>query len=139
MTETKETRATKETEGSYYEIDGDRRLTEESQEKRLIKGLKYPMSKGLLLKQKKLFTVIKKDLPNPILSLGFTYTESDVNVKDDQENTPLYYAAKNGNKEVCEFLVNTGARVNERCSNGDTPLHMGFLSNEVMVMKDHFF
>jgi len=54
-------------------------------------------------------------------------------MKDNEGNTPLYYAALNRNKEICEFLTQHGARVNEPCKDGNTPLHMAFSSNQVMV------
>lgn len=89
--------------------------------------------KGLLLKQRKLFVAAKSNNLQLILNSGFNYFETDVNAKDDQNNTPLFYAAKNGNREICEFLLHHGARVNEQCSEGNTPLHMGFSSSQVMV------
>lgn len=89
--------------------------------------------KGLLLKQRKLFTAAKTNNFKQIQSSGYNYYEADVNSKDDQGNTPLFYAARHGNKDICEFLVTHKARVNEPCTNGDTPLHMGFASGNVMV------
>ncbi len=68
-----------------------------------------------------------------ILVSGFNYFSSDINAKDDLNNTPLYYAAKNGNKEICEFLLKHGALVNTPCSDGNTPLHAAFSSGQCMV------
>jgi len=90
--------------------------------------------KGLLLKQRKLFTAAKASNFKLIQSSGYNYYEADVNAKDDDGNTPLFYAAKNGNKEICEFLVYHKARVNEPCREGNTPLHMAFASGQVMVV-----
>jgi len=80
---------------------------------------------------------VKSNNFNVILSGGFTYYENDVNVKDVHGNTPLYYAARNGNKEICEFLLNHHAKVNIRCKGGNTPLHMAFASGQVMVKKKY--
>lgn len=41
-------------------------------------------------------------------------------------NTPLYYAAANGDEAFCQYLHRLGADVNARCENGNTPLHMAF-------------
>jgi hypothetical protein len=89
--------------------------------------------KGLLLKHTRLFTAAKSNNITIILSAGFHYYENDVNVKDSHDNTPLYYAAKNGNKEICEFLLAHNAKVNIRCQNGNTPLHMAFFSGQPLV------
>jgi len=89
--------------------------------------------KGLLLKQRKLFIAAKTNNFNIILSSGFNYFESDVNIKDDKGNTPLYYAAKNGDNKICDFLIRHKSFVNEPCSEGNTPLHMAFASGQIMV------
>jgi len=99
------------------------------------KASKNERQKGLLLKQRKLFTAAKSGTIHNIEGSGFNYFESDVNVKDDHGNTPLFYAARRGNKEICDFLLAHKARVNEPCSNGNTPLHMAFASNQVMVSE----
>ena len=100
---------------------------------RIITISKRAPPKGLLLKQRKLFIAAKSNNMSLITASGFHYFETDANAKDDYNNTPLYYAARNGNKEICEFLLGCGARVNESCQEGNTPLHMAFSSNEVMV------
>lgn len=97
----------------------------------LIKKQAY--RKGLLLKQTKLFTAIKASSIKMIIANGFVYTEEDVNIKDSEGNTPLYYAAKNKHKEICQFLLDHGANVNQACQEGNTPLHMAFASNDAMV------
>ena len=101
---------------------------------RLAKILKRGAPKGLLLKQRKLFIAAKTNNFNLILSSGFNYYEGDVNTKDEQGNSPLYYAAKSGSKEVCDFLVRHKAYVNDPCSNGNTPMHMAFFSGQIMVI-----
>lgn len=50
-----------------------------------------------------------------------------VNVADPRpligsHNTPLHYAADNGNRELVELLLAHGADVNARCERGWTPL-----------------
>lgn len=49
---------------------------------------------------------------------------ADVNITDNFDNTPLMYAAKNGNKKTVEFLVEKqNADINAANSIGETPLH----------------
>jgi ankyrin repeat protein len=90
--------------------------------------------KGLLLKQRKLLSSARQNALAQVQNSGFTYFESDVNVKDDHGNTPLYYVAKHGNLEFAQFLVDHGARVNEPCERHNTPLHVGFGSNKEMLV-----
>jgi uncharacterized protein len=46
----------------------------------------------------------------------------DPNLKDEQGNTPLMYAAASGHDQAVRSLLDAGARVNERRSNGMTAL-----------------
>ena len=89
--------------------------------------------RGLLLKQRKLLTAAKMNNMQLIRLTGFRYYEPDVNAHDERNNTPLYYAAMNGNIEFCQFLLDHGARVNDPCEKGNTPLHMAFLSDKEAV------
>lgn len=88
---------------------------------------------GLLLKQRKLISAAKNNNFELIPQSGFTYYEGDVNIRDEKNNTPLYYAAKCGNREFCEFLLGTGARINDICNEGNTALHMAFESGNHLV------
>jgi len=117
-----------------YESDGFAYGDASVEANRLAKIVKRGAPKGLLLKQRKLFIAAKTGNFNLIQSSGFNYYEGDVNTKDEQGNSPLFYAAKNGSKEVCDFLVRHKAYVNEPCSNGNTPLHMAFSSGQIMVV-----
>lgn len=45
---------------------------------------------------------------------------------DKYHNTVLYYAAKKGNPDICKFLLERGAQVNQLCSNNNTAMHMAF-------------
>lgn len=49
-----------------------------------------------------------------------------VTIKDDHELTPLYYAAKLGHKNLCEFLITKGADVNEAPEPFYAPLYAAF-------------
>lgn len=50
----------------------------------------------------------------------------NVNLKDDRDLTPLYYAAEIGHKNICEFLITKGADVNEAPAPFYTPLYAAF-------------
>lgn len=42
---------------------------------------------------------------------------------DDDERTPLHFAAAHGHVDVCSVLVSAGAGVNAADEDGETPLH----------------
>lgn len=44
--------------------------------------------------------------------------------KDEQENTPLHWAALNGHKHVVELILSEKTEINARNIGGWTPLHM---------------
>lgn len=71
-------------------------------------------------------------------------TGIDVDVLDHAESngiepayslyhTPLYVAARHGNIDVCEFLLEKGARVDKRTFSGETPLHAAARSDSIRV------
>ena len=49
---------------------------------------------------------------------------ADVNAKDEDETTPLHYAAHRDRKEIAELLIAKGADVNAKDEDGVTPQHL---------------
>jgi hypothetical protein len=47
---------------------------------------------------------------------------TEVDVKDEDGGTPLYYATGRGHKEIAELLIANDADVNAKTNDGDTPL-----------------
>jgi pectate lyase len=47
----------------------------------------------------------------------------DVNAKDEQDKTPIFYAVENNCKDIVGFLIASGANVNAKDEKGMTPLH----------------
>ena len=68
-----------------------------------------------------------------VLSAGFVYYESDMNVQDNDGYTALYYASKYGNEKFIKYLLENGADPNIRCHGNNTPMHAIFQSNNEMV------
>ena len=68
--------------------------------------------------------------------LTYKLFPGDVNIIDVVGNTPLFYAAKYGNKNLCQFLLEKGAKVNTICQEGNTAMHMAFLAGSKEVIKN---
>lgn len=67
-------------------------------------------------------------------SSGFVWHPNDMNVRDKRGNVPLYYATKHRNLEFVSYLIEQGAKVNERCEHGNTPFHIAFQTNIIEVL-----
>jgi ankyrin repeat protein len=60
----------------------------------------------------------------------------DLNVVDYNNRTPLHHACESNNLEAVEFLIQSGAKLNEKSKNGKTPL-LECCSLEVMQLLIH--
>ncbi|EAR85797.2 IQ calmodulin-binding motif protein (macronuclear) [Tetrahymena thermophila SB210] len=109
---------------------------DEQQRQNDLEKLRARMFKNtLLVKQQKLISAAQHNTFQAIKNAGYLLSSSDVNIKDKQGNTPLYYTVMNKNEEFVQYLVDLGANVNEPCQNGNTPLHMAFqIQNEKIIM-----
>lgn len=106
----------------------------ENNDLRELKIINKPPPKNLLLKHRKLLEATKQNNIFMARNSGFAYYPNDMNVKDKNENTPLYYSTKHSNIEFCQYLIEFGARVNERCEGGNTPFHLAFQINSIDVL-----
>lgn len=87
-----------------------------------------------LLKHRKLLENAKVYSLESLKNLGFSYTKGDVGCRDENNNTPLFYAAERGLYDFCEFLIRLGANCNDVCFERNTPLHMAFKSGKINIM-----
>ena len=60
---------------------------------------------------------------------------ADVNVKDNNGNTPLHFAQT---KEIAENLIKYGANVNARNKQGETPLHITRDNDIAVVLFENY-
>ncbi len=77
-----------------------------------------------------LIEVGKTDLVKKKIESG-----ADVNINDDNGNTPLYYASRNRHTEIVKLLFDHGADVNTKNNVGDTPLHYASIHGQTEIVK----
>ncbi len=75
-----------------------------------------------------LFTAVKTGTASYIESKEASgqLTSSQANVRDIRGNTLLYYATRDGHREIARVLLRCGADVNARNVGGNTALHVAF-------------
>lgn len=60
---------------------------------------------------------------------------ANINEQGKQGDTPLHWAAFNGNSQLVLLLIDAGAGVNDRLVNGNTPLHLAAYRAQVAVIE----
>lgn len=78
--------------------------------------------------QREIMMAVKNNNFRRIEIVLFKIYPDDVNTIDLIGNSPIFYAARHGNRPFCQFLIEKGAFINVVCMEGNTPLHMAFLS-----------
>jgi len=58
-----------------------------------------------------------------------------INAKTVGETTPLYLACKNGNVELCDWLIENGSDITKVTSENKTPLHTASFCGQLDVVK----
>lgn len=61
--------------------------------------------------------------------------ENDLNQGDDHGFSPLHWASREGHYNICEMLLQRGARVNAQNMGDDTPLHLAVTMGKEDVMN----
>ena len=110
------------------------RIEQNFDELREFKIINKSPPKNLLLKHRKLLEGAKKNNIYMVRNSGFTFYPNDMNVRDKRGNVPLYYVTKHGNLEFCTYMIEKGAKVNEKCEGGNTPFHLAFSTNSIEVL-----
>lgn len=62
-------------------------------------------------------------------------TAADLNVRDEHNNSALYYAVSNSYYEVTKVLLDMGANVNMKNSLGNTALHKAFQTQNLLIIN----
>lgn len=60
---------------------------------------------------------------------------TDLEARDDRQETPVHYAARFGHLSVLELLKNHGADINSISASGDTPLHLAVRGRHLDAVK----
>ncbi|RSL46666.1 hypothetical protein CEP54_013734 [Fusarium duplospermum] len=61
---------------------------------------------------------------------------TDLEARDDRQETPVHHAALFGHVSVLELLKNHGADINSRSASGETPLHLAVRGQHLDAVKD---
>ncbi|QEN06050.1 hypothetical protein EW093_15585 [Thiospirochaeta perfilievii] len=56
-----------------------------------------------------------------------------VSLRNNRQNTPLFYAIDWGSKEIVQVILDKGADINAKNINGETPLHQAITTDNVIV------
>ena len=62
-------------------------------------------------------------------------TKQDLNVRDEKNNTALYYAVSNSYYDVAKLLLELGANINIKNSLGNTALHKSFMTKNMLMIN----
>jgi ankyrin repeat protein len=60
---------------------------------------------------------------------------TDLNLRDNEDNTPLMYATYQNNLDICELLIEKGADLNLKNTEGTTSLMISILENNSNISK----
>lgn len=72
----------------------------------------------------KLFAAVKEGNANEVDALLSRSKSLDINSRDEEEWTPLFWAAFNGHREIVQKLLKAGAWVNVNDKQGRSPLYL---------------
>jgi len=66
----------------------------------------------------------------PTITILLISHGADVNLKDFDGKTPLFWAASNGHEESCRLLIDHGADFNTQDRDGNTPIYCAKLKGQ---------
>ena len=66
---------------------------------------------------------------------GFLEVEKDKNPRDKDGNTPLHTAARNGNLDVTQLIIETIEDKNPKNNHGETPLHKASFDGNIKIVE----
>ncbi|KAL4479154.1 hypothetical protein ABPG72_008984 [Tetrahymena utriculariae] len=115
----------------YQSLQSKSQSPSSSQERKISKTEK---KRAQQRKQTLFRGVLNNDL-NYLCLVGHRWEKSDFNSKDKHLNTPIFYACKQKNVPLIKWLFSQGSNVNIQCSEGNTPLHLIFESNDYELIQ----
>jgi len=70
-----------------------------------------------------------------VVKYCLTLEPMDLNIQDNDGNTPLHTACENGNIEIAKALLTAGAGANTQDNDGNTPLHTACKNGNIDIAK----
>ena len=74
------------------------------------------------------------DIINGIIK-GFLEVDKDKNSRDKNGDTPLHTAARNGNLDITQLIIETIEDKNPKNNNGETPLHTASFDGNIKIVE----
>ncbi len=85
--------------------------------------------------RKILFYEISKYSPDVMYIQDLLDVGCPIDIRDEDDQTALYWAVGNSQLEVVEFLISAGAEVNARDKDGWTALHLAAILGKHIMVK----
>ena len=84
-------------------------------------------------KIKKLFFSTRINQIGYFKTLGYEYSQKEVNIYNLEGKTALFYTCKSNNVEFTQHLVEIRANIHQICDKetGDCPLHVAFMTEDL--------
>ena len=78
-----------------------------------------------------------EDIPDMFLAISriLLNRNANINLQDEDGNSPLLLAASTGNPDMVRFLIDNGADLKVRSDNGETILHKAVFAENLRVME----
>jgi len=72
---------------------------------------------------------------NAVMFKYIEFYKNNINLKDAEGNTPIFYAVKNGNLDSIKYLIANGSNIFQKNNSGETLLHIASYKNRFHIFK----
>jgi ankyrin repeat protein len=112
-----------------YGKDSDMKLAKK------INDWNKPKNNGANSDSETLFDLTKNGSISEIKEFIYNNDNININVQDEDGNTPLFHAINNEDLKIVEFLIDNGANISIENNSGQTPLLVATEVNNIDIIK----